>query len=169
MTCVVRSPPIGLGSPVFDKLEAELAKAAMSLPASKVPSNVAVVLIVCPLLSISAVFAHPSLSFLSMPIWPPTVECCHCSKQSNKRSGCRGLLSAVALTAPRCWEVNTTTPSTWRMAKSGPGPIGHPYFSPSFLLGFLPLRCTSNGCLPSTRMSGLIHGKPWVAMQRKPI
>ena len=36
VTCVVRGPPIGLGSPVFDKLEAELAKAAMSLPASKV-------------------------------------------------------------------------------------------------------------------------------------
>ena len=36
VTCVVRNPPIGLGSPVFDKLEAELAKAAMSLPASKV-------------------------------------------------------------------------------------------------------------------------------------
>ena len=36
VTCVVRSPPMGLGSPVFDKLEAELAKAAMSLPASKV-------------------------------------------------------------------------------------------------------------------------------------
>lgn len=36
VTCVVRNPPIGLGSPVFDKLEAELAKAVMSLPASKV-------------------------------------------------------------------------------------------------------------------------------------
>ena len=36
VTCVVRNAPIGLGSPVFDKLEAELAKAAMSLPASKV-------------------------------------------------------------------------------------------------------------------------------------
>jgi hypothetical protein len=40
VTCVVRNPPIGLGSPVFDKLEAELAKAAMSLPASKVPFHV---------------------------------------------------------------------------------------------------------------------------------
>ncbi len=37
VTCVVRGAPIGLGSPVFDKLEAELAKGAMSLPASKVP------------------------------------------------------------------------------------------------------------------------------------
>ncbi len=37
MTCVVRNCPIGLGSPVFDKLEAELAKAVMSLPATKVP------------------------------------------------------------------------------------------------------------------------------------
>lgn len=36
VTCVVRNAPMGLGSPVFDKLEAELAKAAMSLPASKV-------------------------------------------------------------------------------------------------------------------------------------
>jgi len=35
VTCVVRGAPVGLGSPVFDKLEAELAKAAMSLPASK--------------------------------------------------------------------------------------------------------------------------------------
>ena len=38
VTCVVRNCPIGLGSPVFDKLEAELAKAVMSLPATKVPS-----------------------------------------------------------------------------------------------------------------------------------
>ncbi|GJQ12544.1 hypothetical protein GpartN1_g4335.t1 [Galdieria partita] len=33
--CIVRNVPAGLGSPVFDKLEAELAKACMSLPASK--------------------------------------------------------------------------------------------------------------------------------------
>ncbi|MDD1422597.1 chorismate synthase, partial [Dolichospermum sp. ST_sed1] len=33
--CIVLNPPIGLGSPVFDKLEAELAKAMMSLPATK--------------------------------------------------------------------------------------------------------------------------------------
>lgn len=32
---VARNVPAGLGSPVFDKLEAELAKACMSLPASK--------------------------------------------------------------------------------------------------------------------------------------
>ena len=36
MTCVVRSCPKGLGTPVFDKLEAELAKAMLSLPATKV-------------------------------------------------------------------------------------------------------------------------------------
>ncbi|OVA10153.1 Chorismate synthase [Macleaya cordata] len=34
VTCIVRNVPRGLGSPVFDKLEAELAKALMSLPAS---------------------------------------------------------------------------------------------------------------------------------------
>ena len=33
--CVVRNLPKGLGSPVFDKLEADLAKGVMSLPASK--------------------------------------------------------------------------------------------------------------------------------------
>lgn len=33
--CVVRRPPTGLGMPVFDKLEADLAKAVMSLPATK--------------------------------------------------------------------------------------------------------------------------------------
>ena len=33
--CMVRNPPIGLGMPVFDKLEADLAKAVMSLPATK--------------------------------------------------------------------------------------------------------------------------------------
>ncbi|MFN6134440.1 MAG: chorismate synthase [Synechococcaceae cyanobacterium] len=33
--CVVRKPPLGLGMPVFDKLEADLAKAVMSLPATK--------------------------------------------------------------------------------------------------------------------------------------
>ncbi|MFK7929470.1 MAG: chorismate synthase [Myxococcota bacterium] len=33
--CVVRGVPAGLGAPVFDKLEADLAKALMSLPASK--------------------------------------------------------------------------------------------------------------------------------------
>lgn len=32
---VARNVPSGLGSPVFDKLEAELAKACMSLPAAK--------------------------------------------------------------------------------------------------------------------------------------
>ena len=35
VTCVVRNPPRGLGAPVFDKLEADLAKAMMSLPATK--------------------------------------------------------------------------------------------------------------------------------------
>jgi chorismate synthase len=33
--CVVRNVPQGLGEPVFDKLEADLAKAVMSLPATK--------------------------------------------------------------------------------------------------------------------------------------
>lgn len=33
--CVARNVPVGLGMPVFDKLEADLAKAVMSLPASK--------------------------------------------------------------------------------------------------------------------------------------
>jgi chorismate synthase len=35
VACVVRGLPAGLGEPVFDKLEADLAKAVMSLPASK--------------------------------------------------------------------------------------------------------------------------------------
>ncbi|KAH9288359.1 hypothetical protein KI387_032476 [Taxus chinensis] len=35
VTCIARNVPRGLGSPVFDKLEAELAKALMSLPATK--------------------------------------------------------------------------------------------------------------------------------------
>jgi chorismate synthase len=35
VTCVVRGVPVGLGEPVFDKLEADLAKAMLSLPASK--------------------------------------------------------------------------------------------------------------------------------------
>nr|GLL23204.1 chorismate synthase 1, chloroplastic-like [Ipomoea trifida] len=34
VTCIVKNVPRGLGSPVFDKLEAELAKAVMSIPAS---------------------------------------------------------------------------------------------------------------------------------------
>lgn len=33
--CVIRGVPAGLGEPVFDKLEAELARAMMSLPATK--------------------------------------------------------------------------------------------------------------------------------------
>src|SRR5205814_1921479 len=33
--CVIRNPPAGLGEPVFDKLEADLAKAMLSLPATK--------------------------------------------------------------------------------------------------------------------------------------
>jgi chorismate synthase len=33
--CVVRQPPVGLGSPVFGKLEATLAQAMLSLPATK--------------------------------------------------------------------------------------------------------------------------------------
>jgi chorismate synthase len=35
LTCVVRNAPIGLGEPVFDKLEAKLAQAMMSIPATK--------------------------------------------------------------------------------------------------------------------------------------
>ena len=35
VSCAVRSVPVGLGEPCFDKLEAELAKAMMSLPATK--------------------------------------------------------------------------------------------------------------------------------------
>ncbi|KAL8744936.1 MAG: hypothetical protein Q9190_002888 [Brigantiaea leucoxantha] len=35
VTCVVRNCPVGLGEPVFDKLEAELAKAMLSIPATK--------------------------------------------------------------------------------------------------------------------------------------
>jgi chorismate synthase len=33
--CIIRGAPAGLGDPVFDKLEADLAKAALSLPATK--------------------------------------------------------------------------------------------------------------------------------------
>src|SRR2546423_6637203 len=33
--CVVRNAPVGLGEPAFDKLEADLAKAMLSLPATK--------------------------------------------------------------------------------------------------------------------------------------
>jgi chorismate synthase len=33
--CIVRNVPVGLGEPVFDKLEADLAKALLSLPATK--------------------------------------------------------------------------------------------------------------------------------------
>ena len=33
--CVIRNAPAGLGEPVFDKLEADLAKAMLSLPATK--------------------------------------------------------------------------------------------------------------------------------------
>ena len=33
--CVVRGLPVGLGEPVFDKLHADLAKACMSLPATR--------------------------------------------------------------------------------------------------------------------------------------
>ncbi len=35
VTCVARNVPAGLGEPVFDKLEADLAKATLSLPAAK--------------------------------------------------------------------------------------------------------------------------------------
>lgn len=35
VTCVARNVPAGLGSPVFDKLEADLAKAMLSIPAAK--------------------------------------------------------------------------------------------------------------------------------------
>lgn len=35
LECVARQVPIGLGEPIFDKLEADLAKAVMSLPATK--------------------------------------------------------------------------------------------------------------------------------------
>lgn len=35
VTCVIRNCPIGLGEPVFDKLEAELAHAMLSIPATK--------------------------------------------------------------------------------------------------------------------------------------
>ena len=35
VTCVIRNCPIGLGEPCFDKLEAKLAHAMLSLPATK--------------------------------------------------------------------------------------------------------------------------------------
>ena len=35
VTCVIRNCPVGLGEPVFDKLEAELAHAMLSIPATK--------------------------------------------------------------------------------------------------------------------------------------
>ena len=35
MEVVVRNVPAGLGAPVFDKLEAELARACLSIPACK--------------------------------------------------------------------------------------------------------------------------------------
>lgn len=35
VTCVIRNLPVGLGEPVFDKLEASLAHAMMSIPATK--------------------------------------------------------------------------------------------------------------------------------------
>ncbi len=35
VTCAVRGAPVGWGAPVFDRLEADLAKAMMSLPATK--------------------------------------------------------------------------------------------------------------------------------------
>jgi chorismate synthase len=35
VTCIVRNAPVGLGEPVFDKLEADLAKGMVSLPATK--------------------------------------------------------------------------------------------------------------------------------------
>ena len=35
LTCVCRNVPVGLGEPVFDKLEARLAQAMLSLPATK--------------------------------------------------------------------------------------------------------------------------------------
>jgi chorismate synthase len=35
VTCVARNVPAGLGAPVFDKLEADLAKAMLSIPAAK--------------------------------------------------------------------------------------------------------------------------------------
>ncbi len=35
VTCVIRNCPIGLGEPCFDKLEAELAHAMLSIPATK--------------------------------------------------------------------------------------------------------------------------------------
>lgn len=35
ITCYVKNVPVGLGAPVFDKLQADLAKACMSLPATR--------------------------------------------------------------------------------------------------------------------------------------
>ena len=35
VTCVVRNAPVGLGEPVFSKLQAELAKAMLSINACK--------------------------------------------------------------------------------------------------------------------------------------
>lgn len=35
MTCVIRNVPTGLGEPCFDKLEAKLAHAMLSIPATK--------------------------------------------------------------------------------------------------------------------------------------
>ncbi len=47
VTCVVRRCPKGIGAPVFDKLEAELAKALMSLPATKARARFLAMVALC--------------------------------------------------------------------------------------------------------------------------
>ena len=60
VTCIIRNCPKGLGAPVFGKLEAELAGALMSLPASKVSSSLKLALILG-LTSVCQVAVHVRL------------------------------------------------------------------------------------------------------------
>ena len=48
ITCIIDNPPLGLGEPCFNKLEAELAKAMLSIPSTKgFEIGVTVLVLIC--------------------------------------------------------------------------------------------------------------------------
>ena len=114
---MIRACPKGLGSPVFDKLEAELAKALMSLPASKAslhgPTYSAnFMLFQCMACQETGSHTHTHTERLSDEVFVDVAV------------PCRALRLAAASLDPACWALSTTTNSTWRTATSEHALIG---------------------------------------------
>ena len=140
VTCVVRGCPKGLGMPVFGKLEAELAGAVMSLPASKVSNSTAseplphcvlnqATWTDCSLWAVRLMATAVNWCHLRHDVLPELVLPCCCWSDcvlwqivvficpSTCHPSRRALRLAAALVALSNWAASTMTSSSWRTAK----------------------------------------------------